>query len=94
MIKLLYTTEQIAEMYGGEDKNVTPYMITHTWVQKGLKHIKGKGSSFLYKTEWVDEYLEEQAEMCTVQRLDNVQGLSRKKSSKSPKKSNLKCFVS
>ena len=57
---MLYTTKQIAELYGGEEKNVTPYMITHTWIPNGLKHIRGKGQSFLYRKEWVDEYLEEQ----------------------------------
>ena len=58
---MLYTTEQIAQMYSGEDKNITPYMITHTWIPNGLKHIRGKGKSYLYKTEWIEEYLEGQA---------------------------------
>ena len=40
MIRLLYTTKEIAEMYGGEQKNVTPYMITHTWIPNGLKCVK------------------------------------------------------
>lgn len=57
---MLYTTKQIAEMYGGDLQNVTPYMITHTWIPNGLKHIKGKGQSFLYKKEWIEEYLDSQ----------------------------------
>ncbi len=55
---MLYTTKEIAEMYGGEQKNVTPYMITHTWIPNGLKYIKGKGRGYLFKKEWVEEYLE------------------------------------
>lgn len=58
---MLYTTEQIAKMYSGKNNNVTPYMITHTWIPNGLKHIRGKGNGYLYKQEWVEEYLEGQA---------------------------------
>lgn len=57
---MLFTTKEIAEIYGGENKNVTPYMITHTWIPKGLKYIRGKGNSFLFKREWVEQYIEEQ----------------------------------
>lgn len=55
---MLYTTKEIAEMYGGEQKNVTPYMITHTWIPNGLKYVKGKGRGYLFKKEWIEEYLE------------------------------------
>lgn len=55
---MLYTTKEIAKMYGGEQRNVTPYMITHTWIPNGLKHVKGKGNGYLIKKEWVEEYLE------------------------------------
>lgn len=55
---MLYTTKEIADMYGGKQKNVTPYMITHTWIPKGLKYAKGKGRGYLFKKEWVEEYLE------------------------------------
>lgn len=55
---MLYTTTEIAEMYGGKQKNVTPYMITHTWIPKGLKFIKGKRKGYLFKKEWVEEFLE------------------------------------
>lgn len=57
---MLFTTKEIAEIYGGENKNVTPYMITHTWIPNGLKYIRGKGNSFLFKKEWVEQYIEEQ----------------------------------
>lgn len=49
----LYTTKEIAEKY-----RVSPYMITHTWIKNGLKHIKGGRNSFLYKLAWVEEYLD------------------------------------
>ena len=55
---MLYTTKEIAEMYGGEQKNVTPYMITHTWIPNGLKCVRGKGKGYLFKKEWIEEYLE------------------------------------
>lgn len=57
---MLFTTKEIAEIYGGENKNVTPYMITHTWIPNGLKYIRGKGNSFLFKREWVEQYIDEQ----------------------------------
>lgn len=60
-MELLYTTKEIAEMYGGKSKNVTPYMITQTWIPNGLRYIKGKGNSYLFKKEWVEQYIEEQA---------------------------------
>lgn len=60
-MRLLYTTEQIAQMYSGQTNNVTPYMITHTWIPNGLRHVNGKGKGYLYKKEWVEEYLENQA---------------------------------
>ena len=66
---MLYTTKQIAEMYSGKAGNVTPYMITHTWITNGLKHIKGKGNSFLYKKEWVDEFLENKA---IIEAMENI----------------------
>ena len=59
---MLYTTKEIAEIYGGEKQNVTPYMITHTWIPNGLKKIKGKGNGYLFKKEWVEQYIEEQTQ--------------------------------
>jgi len=40
---LLYTTKQIAEMYSSENDEVTPYMITHSWIPKRTKAYKRKG---------------------------------------------------
>ena len=61
MIELLYTAEEIAEKYGGKNKNITTYTVTQQWVKKGLKHIRGKGKAYLFKIEWVEQFLEEQA---------------------------------
>lgn len=60
---MLYTTKQIAEMFSGKENNITTYTITHNWIPKGLKHIRGKGTGFLYKKEWVEEFIEQQAEI-------------------------------
>lgn len=49
----LYTSKEIAEKY-----NVKPYTVTNYWGKRGLKHIRGEKNSYLYKTEWVDEYIE------------------------------------
>lgn len=84
---MLYTTKEIADMYGGEGKNVTPYMITHTWIPNGLKHVRGKGQGFLYKKEWIDEYLELQ----TMTFYKEEKKAIRMNSYKT--KSNKKCFV-
>lgn len=43
---MLYTTKQIAKIYSSSERTVSPYMITHTWIKNGLKHIRGKGSRF------------------------------------------------
>lgn len=53
---MLLSTSQIAEKY-----NVSSYTVTQNWVANGLKHIKGAKNSFLYKVEWVDEFLEQLA---------------------------------
>lgn len=54
-MKKLYTSKQIAEMYG-----VSPYTVSNNWAKKGLKHIRGAGNSFLYKIKWVEEYIQSQ----------------------------------
>lgn len=58
---MLYTTQEIAKKYSSEENIISAYMITHTWIPQGLKHIRGKKNSYLYKLEWVDEFLETQA---------------------------------
>ena len=86
---MLHTTQQIAEQYG-----VTSYTITHNWIPKGLKHIPGARKSFLFRTEWVDEFIENQAEMCAEKR--NKSNIATKKITritKGIKTNKLKCFV-
>ena len=51
----LLTTQEIAERYG-----VSAYTITQCWIPKGLKHFPFK--PFRFRLEWVEEFIEEQAE--------------------------------
>ncbi len=50
----LYTTKQIAEIY-----NVSPCTITQNWIKQGLRHKRGPRNSYVYRLEWVDEFIEE-----------------------------------
>ncbi len=83
---MLYTTKQIAEMYSSSESEVTPYMITQTWIKNGLKYIKGKGHAYLYKKEWVEEYLEKNA-------IQNMVTFDFQENSKSRFKKNNMCKV-
>lgn len=58
---MLYTTQEIAEIYSSPQNKITPYVITQTWIKNGLKCIRGKGKGYLFKKEWVEDYLENQA---------------------------------
>lgn len=71
--KRFYTTEEIAKIY-----NVAPYTVTQNWVKKGLKYIRGKKNSYLYKLAWVEEYIE-QVTMQKVENIDNVKKINFKK---------------
>lgn len=51
----LYTTKEISDMY-----NIPQYTITQNWLKKGLKHIRGAKNSYLYKKQWIEDFLEEQ----------------------------------
>lgn len=78
--KRFYTTEEIAKIY-----NVAPYTVTQNWVKKGLKHFRGKKNSYLYKLEWVDEYIE-QAIMQKTDNICDVKKINFKKSTSSRSK--------
>lgn len=58
----LYTAKQISEeeIYGPKDI-ITPYKITQNWVKHGLKFVRGTKKEMLFKLEWIDEFLENQA---------------------------------
>lgn len=58
---MLYTGKQIAEQYSTEEVEITESTIRR-WANNGLKHIKGKNGKFLYKKEWVEDYIEIEAE--------------------------------
>lgn len=52
----LYTSKEISEIY-----RVPKYTVTQYWIPKGLKHIRGNKKSYLFKIEWVENFLEENA---------------------------------
>lgn len=52
----LFTTSEIAEMY-----HASEYTITQRWVRNGLKHMPSK--PFRFRKKWVEDYIEEQAEL-------------------------------
>ena len=58
---MLYTGEQIAQMYSTEKVKLTANNI-RKWANRGLKHIRGAHNVFLYKKDWVDNFLEEEAQ--------------------------------
>lgn len=58
---MLYTGKEIAQMYSSEDIKLTENYIRRL-ASKGLKHIRGPHNTFLYKKEWFENYLEEQAD--------------------------------
>lgn len=57
---MLYTGKEIAKKYSTETIRITENNIRN-WTRKGLKHVSGPHNQFLYKEEWVEEYLENQA---------------------------------
>lgn len=52
----LLTTRDIARKY-----EVSEYTITQIWVPRGLKHFPSR--PFRFRVEWVEEYIERQAEL-------------------------------
>ena len=52
----LFTTSEIAEMY-----HTSEYTITQRWIPKGLKYMPSK--PFRFRKEWIEDYIEEQAEL-------------------------------
>lgn len=58
---MLYTGKEIAEKYSTEAIRLTESNI-RKWANKGLKHINGPHNRFLYKIEWVENFIEQQAE--------------------------------
>jgi len=63
---MLYTGKEIAEKYSTEAIKLTQNVIRR-WTNQGLKHIRGPHNTYLYKAEWVDSFIEEQAQ-------NNVEG--------------------
>lgn len=82
----LYTSKQIAEIYG-----VPATTITQNWGKKGLKHIRGAGNSYLYQKVWVDEFLQTQIIQKNVEKEVKTSSISKFKTSK--RKSNTQFVV-
>ncbi len=57
---MLYTGKQIAERLSTNEVLLTEANIRR-WANKGLKHLRGPHNTFLYKIEWVEEFIELQA---------------------------------
>ena len=57
---MLYTGKQIAERFSTDEVLLTENNI-RKWANKGLKHLRGPHNTFLYKIEWVEEFIEVQA---------------------------------
>lgn len=58
---MLYTSQEIADMYSSPNNKITPYVITQNWIKNGLRCIRGKGKGYLFKKEWVEEFLEKRS---------------------------------
>lgn len=63
---MLYTTSEISKMYNVSQKTIL------TWIRKGLKHMKGAKKSYIYKKEWIDEFIESQCEIYHDDNLKNI----------------------
>lgn len=61
-MKMFYSGKEIAERYSTETIKLTETNIRN-WTKKGMKHIIGPHNLFLYKIEWVEEFIERQAEL-------------------------------
>ncbi len=61
----LLTTEDVAARYG-----VSEYTITQKWIPNGLKYFPFR--PFKFKLEWVEEFIEKQAEEKRLQRQSNI----------------------
>ena len=60
----LYTAKQISDMeVFGPKEIITPYKITQNWVKKGLKFVRGTKKEMLFKLEWINEYIENEAKL-------------------------------
>ena len=64
-MSILYETHEVAQMYG-----VSEYTITQRWIPNGLKYLPFK--PFKFKLEWVEEFIEKQAEEKRLQRQSNI----------------------
>ena len=60
----LYTAKQISDMeIFGPKEIITPYKITQNSGKKGLKFVRGTKKEMLFKLEWINEYIENEAKI-------------------------------
>lgn len=76
---MFYTGKEIAEQYSTKEVEITENTVRR-WANNGLKHMTGKKGIYLYRKEWVEEYIENEAEKKV-----NLQTLSEIKPKKIPK---------
>jgi len=62
----LLTTKEIAQIY-----KVSEYTVTQSWIPKGLKYFPCM--PFKFKLEWVEEFIERQAEEAFLKRQNKMQ---------------------
>ena len=84
---MLHTGKEIVEKYSTEKAKITENTVRR-WANNGLKHIRGRNGEYLYKYEWVDEYIELEAEK-TIQKQIMEDSLVKK--NKRRKETILKC---
>lgn len=63
----LYTTKEISKMY-----RVPTYTVTQNWIPKGLKYMRGKKNGYLFKIEWIEEFLENNAIITISDKKNNI----------------------
>lgn len=50
--KKLYSTKEISKIYSIKVSTI------NSWRKKGMSGIRGERNGYLYKKEWIDEYIE------------------------------------
>lgn len=58
---MFYTGKEIAEKFSTDTIKLKESNIRN-WANRGLKHIRGPHNTFMYKLDWVEKFIEEQAE--------------------------------
>ena len=84
---MLHTGKEVVEKYSTDKAKITENTVRR-WANNGLKHIRGRNGEYLYKYEWIDEYIELEAEK-NIQRKFIEENLAKTKTKR--KETILKC---